>query len=128
MSGTAADDLKREIMQSPEIDRQWIRLFDAADIVGIAEARSAGRKAGRSLKMKVATFHTDPRRRADGLVAVIVTMNQEENDPEEEQRMWKRTLNRPGFGAAQIACCRSVSPPSSWAKLVSVQSCAMIDR
>ncbi len=40
--GGPTDELTLRIMRSLEIDRQWVKHFDPADVAGIAEARSAG--------------------------------------------------------------------------------------
>lgn len=94
------DELTLEIMRALEIDRQWVRHFDPDDVGSISTARKAGRQAGRALKFKVVTFQTDPSRREDGRVMVIVASNQDETDPEEERRLSERTalLMRHAFG------------------------------
>jgi hypothetical protein len=60
-----------------ETDRQWIRHFDPTDTDGIAAARSAGRRAGRALGVKVVTHQSDPRKREDGQVVVAVVVDEE---------------------------------------------------
>ncbi|GAB1813782.1 hypothetical protein [Mycobacterium sp. MUNTM1] len=84
------DELTSEIMRALEIDRQWVRDFDPDDVDGISRARTAGRRAGRALKLKVATVQSDPARRKDRRVAVWVVVNQDETDPEEERRLSER--------------------------------------
>ena len=84
------DELTLEIMRSLEIDRQWVRRFDPVDFDGIAKARSAGRRAGRALGVKIVTRQSDPARRKDGQVVVIVVVDQDETDPEEAKRLEER--------------------------------------
>ncbi|HEY5858233.1 MAG TPA: hypothetical protein VIW24_30470 [Aldersonia sp.] len=81
------DELILEIMRSLEIDAQWIRYFDATAAEGIAAARSAGRRAGRALKVKVTTHQTPP---AAGQVVVIVAMR--EVAPEDKARLLERAV------------------------------------
>jgi hypothetical protein len=81
------DLLVADVKRSLKSDRQWVRLFDPDDTDGIAEARSAGRRAGRALGVKVATHQSDPRE--DGQVVVIVTVN-EEPTPAEKERIDER--------------------------------------
>ncbi|MYW94309.1 hypothetical protein G3I59_27845 [Amycolatopsis rubida] len=90
MAKEPTDDLTLEIMRHLEIDQQWVRHFDPANVDGIAEARTAGRRAGRALKLKVITFQSDPEKREDGKVVVIVAVNQEP-PPEDRERMDERT-------------------------------------
>ncbi|MBF9131404.1 hypothetical protein I0C86_20915, partial [Plantactinospora sp. S1510] len=52
--------------------------------------RSAGRKAGRQLGWKILTHQSDPARREDGHVVVIVAVEEHPN-PEERQRMKERS-------------------------------------
>ena len=82
-----ADELILEIMRSLEIDAQWTRYFDATAAEDIAAARSAGRRAGRALKVKVTTHQTPP---AAGQVVVIVAMR--EVAPEDEARLLERAV------------------------------------
>ncbi|MFD9550307.1 hypothetical protein ACFWBG_23175 [Nocardia salmonicida] len=101
--GGPTDELTLTIMRSLEIDWQWVKHFDPADVTGIAEARSAGRRAGRAMGLKIVTFASDPAKREDGRVVVIVAVNQPASDPEDEKRMEDRSrlivdqmLKRPG--------------------------------
>ncbi|MEV5652942.1 hypothetical protein AB0L57_32225 [Nocardia sp. NPDC052254] len=77
-------------MRSIEIDRQWVMHFDPSDIEEIAEARSARRRAGRALGVKIITHQRGSALRKDGKV-VVVAVNQDETDPEEEKRLKEQT-------------------------------------
>ncbi|MFB8277837.1 hypothetical protein [Nocardia colli] len=88
--GKPHDELTLEIMRSLEMNLQWRRLFDPADVDGIAEARKACRRAGREIGYKVATHQSNPARRKDGLVMVSVVVNQDV-DPETEARLRERS-------------------------------------
>jgi hypothetical protein len=66
-----------DVKRSLRSDRQWVRHFDPDDTDGIAVARSAGRRAGRALGVKVVSHQSDPRDREDGKVVVIVAVNEE---------------------------------------------------
>jgi hypothetical protein len=81
------DELTLEIMRSLEIDAQWTRYFDATAAEEIAAARSAGRRAGRALKVKVATHQTAP---GAGQVVVIVALR--EVAPEDKERLLERAV------------------------------------
>lgn len=82
------DTLKLEIMRVLEIDWEWRGRYDPEDLDGIARARSEGRKAGRTLGMKVRTFQ----RQIDPVtVLVLVTINGRPSDPDEQARMEERT-------------------------------------
>ena len=58
----------------------WVRHFYPSDAEGIAAARSAGRRAGRALGVKIVTRQSDPALRADGQVVVIVYAEELEPD------------------------------------------------
>ena len=62
------------IARQLEIDGQYVACFDAADVAGIAAARSAGRAAGRLLGLNVCTVESDPGKRADHQVVVVVAV------------------------------------------------------
>ncbi|MEV4598345.1 hypothetical protein AB0K15_13135 [Amycolatopsis sp. NPDC049253] len=83
------DELTLEIMRHLEIDQQWVRHFDPTNVNGIAEARAAGRRAGRGLQLKVLTHQSKPEDRDDNRVVVIVVVNQERS-PEDEERLQER--------------------------------------
>ena len=88
MAGEIDDPLTLEIMRHLEVDWEWARPFDPDDKAGIAQARAAGRRAGRALKLKVVTVQSDP---SDGAVVVVVSINQE-MDAAEKDRMDQRAL------------------------------------
>lgn len=90
MTDADEDDLILEIMRRLEIDWQYVAHLDATDAATIARLRSAGRKAGRRLGVKVRTFQSDPGKRDDAKVVVIITVNQA-MDPEDEARMEARS-------------------------------------
>jgi hypothetical protein len=83
------DLLFADVKRSLRSDRQWVRHFDPADTDGIAAARSAGRRAGRALGVKVVTHQSAPGDREDGRVVVVVAVN-EEPAPAERERMNER--------------------------------------
>lgn len=83
------DLLFQRVKRSLETDRQWIRHFDPSDTDGIAAARSAGRRVGRALGVKVVTHQSDPQAREDGQVVVAVVID-EELDPAQRERMSER--------------------------------------
>jgi hypothetical protein len=89
----AVDDdpeLTQEIMRRLEIDAQWVKHFDPTDVEGIAKARSAGRRAGRALRLKVITHQSSPEQREDERVVVIVAVNQD-LPPEDKERLAERS-------------------------------------
>ncbi|WP_152521353.1 hypothetical protein [Amycolatopsis decaplanina] len=61
------------------------------NVDGIAEARAAGRRAGRELQLKIVTFQSKPEDRDDGRVFVIVAVNQEP-PLEDKERMEEHSL------------------------------------
>ncbi len=68
------EELYGEILRALEIDHQYVAHFEPTDIEQIARVRSLGRRAGRHFGWKVRTFQTDPGRREDRKVVVIVTV------------------------------------------------------
>jgi hypothetical protein len=83
------DLLFADVRRSLRSDRQWVRHFDPDDTDAIAAARSAGRRAGRALGVKVVTHQSDPRDREDGRGVVVVAVN-EELSPTEKERADER--------------------------------------
>jgi len=83
------DELTLKIARHLEIDHQYVKHVEAWDVEQIAAIRAAGRRAGRLLGWNVMTHQSDPRKREDGLVVVIVAVRDYPND-EEEQRMTER--------------------------------------
>ena len=98
------DELTLEIARALEVDWQYAEVAEAWDAGRIAEVRSAGRKAGRLLGYKIATFQGQPDE--ENRVVVIVAVREPPN-AEENQRMqerarllmdnyWSRHLPAPG--------------------------------
>jgi hypothetical protein len=81
------DELTLAIGRALEIDWQYVERVEAWNTERIAEVRSAGRKAGRLLGFKIATFQTQPN--DENRVAVIVAVR-EAPSAEDEQRMQER--------------------------------------
>lgn len=84
------DELTQTIMRYLEIDRQYITDCLPSEAERIAAIRSAGRKAGRQLGLKIVTHQTDPAQRNDGRVVVLVIAN-EGSDSEDSQRLAERS-------------------------------------
>ncbi|MEU6860907.1 hypothetical protein AB0B28_18780 [Glycomyces sp. NPDC046736] len=82
------DELTLQIARSLEVDWQYVEHVDAQNKDRIKEVRSAGRKAGRLLGYKIVTTQSDPSRREDRRVVVIVAV--EEGPKEDEERILKR--------------------------------------
>ncbi|WP_133116302.1 hypothetical protein [Amycolatopsis antarctica] len=89
MASNSPDELTLQIMRHLEVDAQWVRHFDPTDLVGIAESRAAGRRAGRALKLKVVTVESDSAAREDGRGVVVVAVNQK-MAPEDDARLDER--------------------------------------
>ena len=90
MTPAPEDELVATIARHLEIDWQYVEHVEAWDVERIALVRSAGRKAGRLLKYRVATVQTDPRKREDGRVVVVVAVR-EPPSAKEDERMSERT-------------------------------------
>lgn len=71
--------LLEQIIDGLKTRGQFVRHCDETDTDEIARIRSLGRRAGRSLGWKIATFASDPDRREDRKVVVIVAV--EESNP-----------------------------------------------
>ncbi len=78
----ARDTLATQIATELEISSQFVRHADPSDADYIALIRSAGRRAGRMLGWKVATFQTDPDLRADRKVVVVVVATETTSEDE----------------------------------------------
>ncbi|MBF9131408.1 hypothetical protein I0C86_20935 [Plantactinospora sp. S1510] len=72
-------ELTLKIMRHLEIDWQYIEHVEPSNAERIAAIRSAGRKAGRQLGWKILTHQSDPARREDGHVVVIVAVEEHPN-------------------------------------------------
>jgi hypothetical protein len=81
------DELTLAIAQALEVDWQYTERVEGWDAERIAQVRSAGRKAGRLLGFKIATFQTRPN--DENRVAVIVAVREAPN-AEDDQRMQER--------------------------------------
>ena len=77
--------LLQQITAGLKSTSQYLAFFDEDDADGIKRLRSIGRRAGRDLGWKVRTFTTDPRKRDDGRIVVLVVV--EESTPLHEQLM-----------------------------------------
>jgi hypothetical protein len=67
-------DLELTVARQLEIDGQFVAHFDTDGAAGIAAVRAAGRRAGRLLGLNVRTVHSDPNKRDDNRVVVIVAV------------------------------------------------------
>lgn len=83
------EELYGEILRALEIDHQYVTHLEPAEIERIALVRSLGRKAGRQLGWRVRTFQSDPGRREDRKVVVVVAVV--ESSPEERARIHERS-------------------------------------
>ncbi|WP_328420592.1 hypothetical protein OG470_03235 [Micromonospora sp. NBC_00389] len=72
-----------------ELDWQYVERVEAWNAERIAEVRSAGRRAGRRLGYKIATFQSDAD--DEGRVVVIVAVR-EAPDAEDDRRMTDRGM------------------------------------
>lgn len=81
---SARNVLASQIATILEIGEQYVEHVDVGDTEHIALIRSAGRKAGRLLGWKVRTFQSDPAKRDDHKVVVIVVV--EESTDEDAKR------------------------------------------
>lgn len=82
------DELTLAIARHLDVDWQYVERVEASNTEHIAEIRSAGRKAGRMLDYKIATYRA-PRPDNENRVTVIVALREAPN-AEEEQRMTER--------------------------------------
>jgi hypothetical protein len=82
------DELTLTIARALEVDWQYVEHVEAWDTERIAEVRSAGRKSGRLLGLKIATFQSQPN--DENRVTVIVALRQPPN-AEDGERMMERT-------------------------------------
>ena len=77
-----------EIVQSLELDHQYVRDLDGRDQELVAQIRRCGRAAGRLLTYRVRTFASDPAERGDGRSVVWVVVIA--STPAEETRIRER--------------------------------------
>jgi hypothetical protein len=85
---TAQDRLLLErITRALKSDSQYEQYFDAHDSKGIEKVRALGRRAARDLGWKVRTFATDPGKRQDCMVRVVVAVTQSSPLHEELMRV-----------------------------------------
>jgi len=80
--------LIEQILPVLDIDHQYVRYVEAWDQDLIAQVRRCGRTAARRLGYDVRTFQTDPDKREDGRVVVIVAVTR--STPNEEERIRER--------------------------------------
>jgi hypothetical protein len=81
------DELTLTIARQLEVDYQFTERVEAWNADRIAELRSAGRKAGRLLGLRIMTHQTDPN--SEGRVLVIVAVRDWPSE-EERERMLER--------------------------------------
>jgi len=93
------EELIQRILPVLEIDHQYVRHVEAWNQDLIAQIRRCGRAAARHLGYGVRTFQSDPSKRKDGRVVVIIAVTR--STPGEEERIRERsdllmrdTLNR----------------------------------
>lgn len=92
-------ELIQRILPVLEIDHQYVRHVEPWNQDLIAQIHRCGRAAARRLGYGVRTFQSDPDKREDGRVVVIVAVTH--STPDEEDRIRERsdllmrdTLNR----------------------------------
>lgn len=101
---TSDDELLAQMLPMLEIDLQAVRHFQPHDGEAIAQFRRVGRKAVHQLGHRAFTTQSDPARRPDGRVVVIVAALAEEEHPD-VQRIHERSIELirrmdfPGGGA-----------------------------
>lgn len=83
------EELIQRILLVLEIDHQYVRHVEAWNQDLIAQTRRCGRAAARRLGFGVRTFQSDPGRREDGRVVVIVAVTR--STPDEEERIRERS-------------------------------------
>lgn len=76
------DELTAALKPILELDFRAVDAFDEPDEDGIAQFRRCGRRAARELGLKVVTRQTDPSRREDRKVVVVVAIT---NPPAEDR-------------------------------------------
>jgi hypothetical protein len=81
------DDLTLTIAQHLEVDSQYVEHVEAWDTERIAEARSAGRKAGRLLGWKIVTHQAKP---DDQNRVVVIVMIRGWPDEDMRERLSER--------------------------------------
>jgi len=82
------ETLIEQILPVLDIDHQYVRHVEAWDQDLTAQIRRCGRAAARRLGYGVRTFQSDPDKREDGRVVVIVAVIR--STPEEEERIRER--------------------------------------
>jgi hypothetical protein len=73
-----------------EIDLQAVETFEAWDVEGIAQYRRVGRRAVRRLGHRALTQQSDPAKREDGRVVVVVLADPDPAHPD-SQRLYDRS-------------------------------------
>ncbi len=82
------DELTLVIARVLEVDWQYVERVAAWDAERIAEVRSAGRKAGRLLGFKIATFQSQPDK--EDRVAVIVAVRESPSEEDHQRSTYGR--------------------------------------
>lgn len=82
------EELIQRILPVLEIDHQYVHHVEAWNQDLIAQIRRCGRAAARRLGYSVRTFQSDPDKRDDGRVVVIVVVTR--STPDEEERIRER--------------------------------------
>ena len=83
------EELIQRILPVLEIDHQYARRVEAWDRDLIAQICRCGRAAARRLGYGVRTFQSDPDKREDGRVVVVVAVTR--STPDEEERIRERS-------------------------------------
>ncbi|WP_394937736.1 hypothetical protein [Psychromicrobium sp. YIM B11713] len=77
--------LLEQIIDGLKFRGQFVRHCDETDTDEVARIRSLGRRAGHNLGWKIITFASDPDRREDRKIVVVVAV--EESNPLHEELM-----------------------------------------
>lgn len=81
--------LIQEILPVLELDHQHTRLVEVWNHQLVAQIRRCGRQAGKRLGYRIRTFASDPDRRDDQRIAVIVIVI--DSNPGDEERIRARS-------------------------------------
>lgn len=77
--------LLEQIVAALKAKASYMQFFDEDDTAGITKVRALGRRAGRELQWKVRTAASDPDRREDRRIGVLVWV--EESSPLHQELM-----------------------------------------
>lgn len=83
------EELIQRVLPVLEIDHQYVRHVESWNQELIAQIRRCGRAAARRLGYGVRTFQSDPDKREDRRVVVIVAVTR--STPDEEERIRERS-------------------------------------